>query len=291
MGTRFHEHRPSSHGIRPAYNIIPIRSDPSQRPTPRRLRRVVDQWLPVGYANMIAKITVFQHGGHERPVITRGAKHLRFRFTSVKTRTTQLGEGKGERYLARYNEVSTRVPDFEMHPYEIAIASNGRSQRYRPDCIRLLDDGTIELIEVKRTQADLADPEYRALLAAVHEVARLCGWTFKVLHLADIIGPPADNPRDVPPRIRNVDALFGRRTMALSDEEKRAAAQVCRANKALAWGDLSNRLAPRDSLQGDAIIEHMLARGMLWTDLDVRFGGNTVLQPARPFSGPSGIRL
>ena len=55
------------HGIRPAYNLIPYRTDPGQRPSPLRLRRVVDQWLPVGYANMIARITLFQHGGTRGP--------------------------------------------------------------------------------------------------------------------------------------------------------------------------------------------------------------------------------
>ena len=281
----------TSHGIRPAYNLIPFRSDPAQRPSPRRLRRVVDQWLPVGQANMIAKITLFQHGGHARPVITRGGRHLRFRFTSALTGTTQLGEGKGERLLARYNEVATRIPDYECHPCGIAISRDGRVQNYRPDAIRLLDDGTIELIEVKRTPDDLSDEGYRELLAAVAEVARLCGWVFRVLHLRDIVGPPAANPRQVPPRVRNVDALFDRRTMALDPHERRTADRVLGRGETVAWGDLRDRLAPRDALQGDAVIERLLARGRLSTDLDVPFRPGTQLVPATPFAGRSGIRL
>lgn len=240
---------------------------------------------------MIAKITVFQHGGHERPVITRGGKHLRFRFTSTKTQTTQLGEGKGERHLARYNEVATWVWDYEMHPFEFTLSRNGRVQKYRPDAIRLLADGTIELIEVKRTPDDLSNADYRELLAAVAEVVRLCGWKFRVLHLADIMGPPAENPRDVPPRVRNVDALFGRRTMSLSRHEERVANRVIACGEALAWGDLRDRLAPRDPLQGDAVIERLLARGVLSANLDVPFRPGTILVPAKPFTGRSGIRL
>lgn len=281
----------SSHGIRPAFNLIPFRSDQSQRPTPRRLRRVVNQWLPVGNARMIAKVTVLQHGGHQRPVITRGGKHLRFRYPSIKTATTQLGEGKGERALARFNEVATAVPDYECHPFEITLMRNGRVERYRPDAVRQLDHGTIELIEVKRTPKDLADEEYRELLAAVAEIARLCGWVFRILHLADILGPPASNPHDVPPRIRNVDSLFGRRTMALTEHEQRIANHIARNDKPICWGDLRDRLAPSDKLQGDAVIERLLARGMLSTDLDVVFCPHTVLVPTKPFSGTSGIRL
>lgn len=289
---RLHPANPESrHGIRPAYNLIPLRSMPAQRPSRRRLRRVIDQWLPVGHANMIAKISVFQHGGHQRPVITRGGKHLRFRFPSVKTCTTQVGEGQGERYLARYNEVATRVLDYEMHPNEMTFSRNGRVQRYRPDCIRQLDDGTIELIEVKRTRDDLSDEEYRELLATAAEVARLCGWTFRVLYLSDIVGPPADNPRDVTPRVRNVDALFGRRTMSLTRDEERVARHVVRRGEAIAWGDLRDRLAPGDPLQGDAVIERLLARGLLSADLDRPFRPGTILSPAQPFNGRSGIRL
>lgn len=57
------------------------------------------------------------------------------------------------------------------------------------------------------------------------------------------------------------------------------------------WGDLRDRLAPSDALRGDAAIERLLARGLLSTDLDLRFRPSTVLVPRRPFVGASGIRL
>lgn len=277
--------------IRPAFNLIPVRSDPTQRPTPRRLRRVADRWLPVGTSSMMARITVFRHGGHERPVITRGPKHLRFRFPSVKTRTLQLGEGKGEGYLARFNEVATCVLDYECHPCKIELIRDGRIETYRPDSIRLLIGGTIELIEAKRTPDDLGDPEYRERLATVAEVARLCGWVFRVLTLKQIMGPSADNPRQLPQRVRNVDALYGRRTMCLSRQEERVAGRVVGRGEPLDWAELRERLAPTNPLQGDAVIEALLARGLLSTDLDRPFGRCTPLMPAKPFTGPSGIRL
>lgn len=280
----------ADHGIRPAVNLIPLRGDAAQRPSPRRLRRVADQWMQVGHSSMIARITVFQHGGHARPVIHRGSKHLRFRFTSTKTFTTQLGEGKGERVLAFYNECASQVVDYECHPFEITIVRGGKRHRYRPDAIRQLADGTIELIEVKRSPEDLDDEEYRETLAAVAEVARLCGWTFRILHLRDVMGPPAANPRLPTHRMRNIDALYGRRSMSLSRHEQRVAANLDDTS-AIAWGDLRDRLAPRDALQGDAVIERLLARSMLMTDLDLRLTPDTALTPTRPFTGHSGIRL
>lgn len=151
MGLALRSRNMSGHDIRPAYNVISFRSDQAQRPSPRRPRRVVHQRREVAQSSMIAKIAMLQQGGDQRPVITRGGKHLRFRFTSIKTQTTQLGEGNGDRALERYNEVAADVLDYEGHPFEIAHSHIGRVQKYRPDNVRLLSDGTIELVEVKRT--------------------------------------------------------------------------------------------------------------------------------------------
>lgn len=279
-------------GIRPAINLLPVRTDPARRPSPRRLRRVADQWLPIGNSSLIARIVVLRHGGHQRPVITRGSKHLRFRYVSTKTNSTQLGEGKGEAFLASLNEVWTEVVDYECHPFEIQIMRGGVVERYRPDAVRQLADGTIELIEVKRTPEDMADEQYREKLAVVAEICRLCGWTFRDLYLEDIVGPRhPGNPRAVTERVRNVEALFGRRSMELDRHESRVAGHIVARGEDVEWGDLRDHLAPTDPLQGDAVIERLLAGGMLATDLDQRFRPATVLMPRRPFAGVSGIRL
>lgn len=278
--------------IRAAFNLLPIRTDAARRSNPRRLRRVADRWLPLGHASLAAKIVVLRHGGHERPVITRGSKHLRFRYLSTKTATVQLGEGKGEEFLALFNEVSSTVHDYECHPFEIHLVVRGRTVRYRPDAVRQMADGSIELIEAKRTSNDLQDPEYREVLAAVAELCRQCGWKFRDLYLDDIFGPkPKDNPRKLPERVTNVRALFGRRTMALTRQEQRVASRAASSGAPLDWSDLRDRLAPDDPLQGDAVIEHLLAAGRLSTDLDQKFGPSTLLTPCRPLLGVSSIRL
>lgn len=270
--------------VRPAINVLPIRRDDSQRPTPNRLRRVTDRWLPLGETSMIARITVLRHGGHDRPVITRGAKHSRFRFISDKTHTTQLGEGPGEEMLAYYNEVATEVVDYECHPFQIDLATGDGHKRYRPDAVRQLADGTVELIEVKRTERDLDDPEYRELLAAIAELCRICGWKFSVLHLEDI-DPPGTERR------KNVEGLYARRAMDLSREEDRLAGRLVATGMPITWRELRDRVSPGDPLHGDAVIERLLAGGMLSCDLDLPLTPSTVLTPARPFRGRSEIRL
>ena len=274
--------RPNAHGIRPAYNLLHDYVDFDAQPSPERLSRSADQWMSVGNSGVMARITVLKQGGAVRPVITRGAKHLRFRFVSTKTKTTQVGEGHGEHYLARYNEVATAVRDYEMHPYVIEVASGGKVWEYRPDAVRLLEDGTIELIEVKRTPDDLSCPDYREKLARVAEIARLCGWKFRVIYLAEIVGPPGPNKYDLTQRVRNVDALFGSRTLAITEAENRVAKMMTRQGQPITWAELCGQLAPADELRANAIIEHLLARGKLATNLDLPLGPNTILTAARP---------
>ena len=279
-------------GIRPAFNVVPLRTDDARRPSPRRLRRVVDQWLPLGQSSLIGKIIVLKHGGHQRPVIHRGSKHSRFRFLACKTGTTQLTEGKGEALLAATNEVDADVVDYQCHPFEILIMRNGRLERYRPDCVRQFRDGTIELIEVKRDDGDLDDPEYREKLATVADLARICGWRFRVMHYAEIAGASLhSHSRALTPRILNVDALFGSRSMELTSHENRIAGRAVSSGGAVEWGHLRDRLSASDPLRGDAAIERLLAGGLLWTDLDLRCRPSTMLIPRRPFTGTSGIRL
>lgn len=272
-----------SSSILPAINLLPDKTHAIQRPSRRRARRADQRWLPLGNARIMARIIVLEHGGHQRPVIHRGSQHSRFRFVSTKTSTTQLGEGKGEEALAHLNEVWTYVDDYEFHPFQFEFQSPDGVVRYRPDCIRVFRDGRIEVIEVKRTPADLNDFEYRERLALAAEVCRQCGWDFKVLYLDDILGSRA--------RQMNVSALFTRRSMQLSKSEEQIAGRLIAKGAAIEWRVLCDRLAPADRLHGDAIIERLLARGMLSTDLDVRFTPRTILMPVRPFTGVSEIRL
>lgn len=250
---------------------------------PRRLRRSVDRWLPLDDGTLFGRITVLRHGGHKRPVIHRGSKHLRFRYTSAKTQCTQIGEGHGEQALAMYNEIATHIPFYTTHPYEIELTVGGRLKRYRPDGVRQFVDGTVEMYEVKRTRADLADPELRETLAQVKELARRSGWTFSVLFLKDILGTEA--------RQNNVWSLFSRTSLDVSRHHSRIVGRLAGPGEPIAWGDLSHLLAPNDALHGDALIECLLAKGRLATDLDLELTPETILMPVRPFSGASKIEL
>lgn len=268
-----------------ANNMIPDRTDPAFRPSPRVFKRFEGEPNIIRLGTMLARFVVFEHGGHQRPVITRGSKHLRFRFTSRKTGLTQLGEGEGEEFLAYVNEIDGNIFDYQCHPGEFEISRPGGSFRYRPDALRQFVDGTVELIEVKRTPTDLSDPEFREKLAIVREIAQKVGWRFRVLYNNDIFGPC--------PSIRetNAEGIFSRRSLALDRRQENIGKKLSYSGHALSWRELGEQLAPGDRLSGDAAIECLLARGIIVTDIDRPFTQSTTLHPIRPYRGRSLIRL
>lgn len=246
-------------------------SVPADRQRMRRIGEVNDDQAPLG------RITGFAHGGANRPVITRGSLHLRFLLASAKTGRSQVGEGRAEELLAMTCEVNGNVLSYRTHPCEIAMAISNQAFSYRPDLLVVWRDGKIEIIEVKRTAADLTD-DLREKLPLVREFLRRCGIEFSIRYLDDIRGSKF--------RTRNVANLFGRRAMKLAPEQKALAQFVRTKGDPVAWGALANLMSPENRLIGNASVEHLLASGWFITDLDARFNDDTLLVPTADVKCP-----
>lgn len=274
--------------------IVPERVDALQQPDRKRLRGQGTRSIPTD-SPPIAKILILEGGGHWRPVITRGANHMRFRMQSWKTGLTQVGEGKGEQRLAFLNEVDAKVWDYQCHPWQIVSQVGGRRFKYRPDAIRALSDGTIELIEVKRTFEDLRDADYREMLGKVREVCRQCGIRFRVMYLKDPRDTPAHREHDhiivTPAHRDNVDVLFGRRYMQLSTKQERACREMQLAGASVSWQTARAGLEVASDLEGDAVLECAAARGYFAFDMTEPRTDATLLIPVSAMRGQSPIRL
>lgn len=231
----------------------------------------------------LAKILLLEGGGRWRPVITRGGKHLRFRMPSRKTGLTQVGEGEGEKRLAFLNEVDAAVSDYQCHPWQIISQVGGRRFKYRPDAIRVMHDGTVEVIEVKRTFRDLSDADYRRMLAKVKEICRQCGYHFRVMYLDEIV--PNNDHRD------NVDILFGRRYMPFTEQQARRLRALRLSGETISWNDARKAIGITDVLEGDSILEAAAAIGMFRFELAEPRTDRTILFPYAAASGPSPIRI
>lgn len=262
---------------------IPSYYNPDAPASRSRIRRPAARWKGLDEASQLAQIVVLQHGGHANPVINRRQKHLRSRMGSRKTGLQQVVEGRGHRDLTMWNEINPQIIDYQAHPFLIRGHANGRTFDYYPDHVRLRRDGVIELIEVKRTPADLSDPRYREKLAAVAEVARRIGWTFRVLYHANITGPRW--------RMRNVEAIYARRFLLVSPREQDAITAFVLAGAGTTWGELRERVAPGDPRRGNAVLENAVALGRIDVDLDQRIEDATAIRPLTPIAHNDQIRI
>ncbi len=272
-------------GSRPRHadRRIPSYCNPDEAASRSRIRRPAARWSGLDEANRLAQIVVLEHGGHANPIIKRGQTHLRSRMGSIKTGMQQVVEGRGHRDLAMWNEVNPQVLDYQAHPFHIRGQVEGRRFDYSPDHIRLMRDGRIELIEVKRTPADLGDPAYRTKLGAVAEIARRGGWTFRILYHADIAGPRW--------RMRNVEGIYARRFLAVSRNEQDAITAFILRGVPATWSDLRDRVAPGDPRRGNAVLENAVALGRIDVDLDRRITCATMVTPLAPVPHNDQIRI
>lgn len=220
----------------------------------------------------LGRIVTFRHGGAERPVVTRGGLHLRFRMPSIKTGMTQVGEGRGEELLAMQCEVDGNVYKFKCHPYMFDIAFDGPRFTYRPDLAILYRDGRVEIIEVKRTPDDLNDDD-KVRMARVKEFVRRCGWDLSIRYLVDIRGSKW--------REHNVANLFGRRAMVLTKDEISRGDAIRAQARCVEWGEVVIRVSPDNRRRGNAVVERLLAGGYFTVDLDAKFDDGTLLIPTR----------
>ena len=274
VGTATKRVSPKRVAPRHADRRIPNYSNPDVLASRSRLRRPVARWAGLDEASRLAQIIVLEHGGHTDPIIKRGQTHLRSRMGSRKTGMQQVVEGRGHRDFTMWNEVNPQVLDFKAHPFHIRGQVQGKRFDYFPDHIRLLRDGTIELIEVKRTPADLDKPEYREKIAAVAEIARRAGWSFRVLYHADITGPRW--------RIRNVEAVYARRFLLVSRSEQNAISAFVLGGADSTWSTLRQRVSPRDPRRGEAVLENAIALGRIDVNLDERIVESTIVHALAP---------
>lgn len=112
---------------------IPSFRNENEAAMPGRLRRT-KSWQDREDLSPLAQITVLEHGGHARPIITRGGKHLRSRMGSRKTGLQQIGEGRAHRDLIMLNEVSPEVIDYQAFDTGLGEGRSANLGEMGEDC-------------------------------------------------------------------------------------------------------------------------------------------------------------
>lgn len=117
-------------------------------------------------------IRTFVEAAHSKPV---------GRWTSRKSRRALPWESYAERHLFRCCEVDPRVIRFLAQPHRLEMMTGApRPLIYFPDVRVDYADGTTEIVEVKKTEGELEDPDYLDKLAGAESVYRALGWDFRI---------------------------------------------------------------------------------------------------------------
>lgn len=208
-----------------------------------------------------ARIVIPQEGGSLRTIITGTKKHATGVLQSRKTGYRQYWEGFPERMMILESEVDHRVTDYQTQPFRFEFVLNGRPTIYIPDHCRQLRDGSVEVIEVKRSAHDLRDPEYASKLNCAQDLCARLGWHFKVALLG----------REHIPwqRQANLELLHARRFVSIGYHHLQILNGQHRSDGPAAYfGDLQSKLAPNQRQNGAAILHALIAHGKLAVDLD-----------------------
>lgn len=128
-----------------------------------------------------ATLVTTRDGSPIRSIITGRRRVTTGSYTSRKAGRSLPYESMGERALFMESEVDTDVVDYRAQPFRFEFLGDGQKRIYIVDCVRLLSDGSIEIVEVKHDAKGLRDPDYAAKLQAVKLICERIGWRFRVV--------------------------------------------------------------------------------------------------------------
>ncbi|MFN6980318.1 MAG: TnsA endonuclease N-terminal domain-containing protein [Brevundimonas sp.] len=128
-----------------------------------------------------ATLVTTPDGSPIRSIIT-GRRHVTTgSYASRKAGRGLPYESMPERALFMQSEVDTDVVDYRAQPFRFESVVDGKKRIYIADCVRLLSDGSIEVVEVKHDIGGLRDPDYAGKLQAVRLICERVGWRFRVM--------------------------------------------------------------------------------------------------------------
>ncbi len=177
-------------------------------------------------------IRTFVERAHNKPV---------GRLVSRKSRRAMPWEGFGERHLMMISEADTAVERFLAQPHRLEIRVEGGRRRldYFPDLMRRMADGTIEIIEVKKSRDEIdADPDYAFKIAKAARVYEAVGLTLRIV--------TADDDVDIDPLLPNAQSIFADKFAYIGTRERLAMEETFEAKGAIAHARQLRRSRPRE---------------------------------------------
>ncbi len=206
----------------------------------------------------IARIVVTPDDRPIRTIVT-GRRHVTTGYySSAKCGRALPFESMNEQAFIMHSEVDTGVVAYRVQPFRFEFVVDGVQRIYIADAARILDDGRIEVVEVKHDRRALRDPDYASKLAYVREICARLGWSFRAV-LRDQLFQPATV-------YRNVVEIQSRRQIAFDHSHSYAGVNLLeRMGGEAPLGDVADALGERR--KGRAMAMAMMVARLLKIDL------------------------
>ncbi|QCB41166.1 hypothetical protein E5673_02100 [Sphingomonas sp. PAMC26645] len=189
-----------------------------------------------------------------------GLAHENGWYTSRKARRVLHWQGAAQYDFLTRAEVEFAVVRVASESVRFEFTRGGKKQVYTIDVELVAPDGTVTLIEIKRDQRDLADPEYRAKLTAVHEICDEHGIRFKVILRHQIWDSLIHR--------RNVMLFCSRRFVTILPEHlERLEAHERQVGTDATFGSTAKAIAPNCPRTGEALIQALTVARRIEIDL------------------------
>lgn len=244
--------------------------------TPRRTYRAITVDLRTALTDLriAAEIRTSENGGPVRTIINGRHRKPVGRYASRKARRSLPWEAVDERAFFWLCEADPDVVGYLCQPHQLVIFQEDADPLvFYPDVQRDLADGTIEIVEVKKTFDDKDrgnDPSYLLKLELARQVYAGLGWGFRVVTGIEM-------RRGL--RLRNAKAVQRSRFARFDAAESVAMLQaIAAAGGHLPFDEAAKVLGtgPRASAKLKAIIVNRVVR----VDLDQRLNGLTAVKAA-----------
>jgi hypothetical protein len=205
-------------------------------------------------------------GGPIRSVLTGRRVIVTGFYSSRKAGRALPYEGMNEQALLKRSEVETSVVDYRAQPFRFELVIDGRKRIYIADCVRLLSNGNVEVVEVKGRLKQAPSPDYMEKLSAVGEICDRLGWQFRVLSHRHLFEPEIV--------YANIDLIQSRRTVRFDQiHAYRALELIEREGGETQLGQLADTLGARPI--GMAIAQAMMVRRLVSIDLSRPLGAES----------------
>lgn len=136
-----------------------------------------------------AALVVTPDGSPIRSIVTGRRPITTGTYASRKAGRPFPYESMIERAFFMHSEVDADVVDYRVQPFRLEFVVDGRKRAYIPDGLRILADGTVQIVEIKGDPRALRDPDYALKLEAVRMICERIGWRFSVVFQAQLLKP------------------------------------------------------------------------------------------------------